>query len=443
MSVNENNIDQLFNEAAHAEKTPLFNEAYWSEMQGLLAMRAAKRKKIVVWFFAGTFVFSALIVALFLQNDSSNLERYISYNSTGNQWVKTAVESGAFAQIKKNTQLTPSRGEDQTTTDGKHAGNGSAKHSSYMKEQGEEQTANTTRASGSVLHRKGNLTNVKNPTSTASALNKQQNNTVKSGILDKNILAQRESNSKESTRKLNTTPTQKNLSNQQLAVSTLSVNTINQLKTPEIPSTLEKVMYPSAARFRLYAQLGGGLMENYATKSPLQSGVFNLAVGFEAKLHNLSIRTGLGSQLTTNADLVVSKRTKSQTFGVEEYQSDLSYQQLVDIYIPIELGYQLHSVTFGIGLQENYLLTSKMKASYYADHLLTHSESLKGFTDGLQRFTTLGYLWVSYRFSPLFSVGAKMGTNLTTRIKEGEYFNNSLAPNPLYGQLTLRFDFMK
>ncbi|HEU0227716.1 MAG TPA: hypothetical protein VFQ86_08260, partial [Arachidicoccus soli] len=60
-----------------------------------------------------------------------------------------------------------------------------------------------------------------------------------------------------------------------------------------------------------------------------------------------------------------------------------------------------------------------------------------------RKFTTLGYVWMEYHFSPVFSLGAKLGTNLTSRIKKGEYFNNSVLTNSLFGQLTLRFDLLK
>jgi hypothetical protein len=184
-------------------------------------------------------------------------------------------------------------------------------------------------------------------------------------------------------------------------------------------------------------------MENYKTSRPFESGLFNLAFKAFYNKSNLILSSGLGLQVSTNSDLVVSQRAKFYGFGVVNYQTDLSYQNMYDIYIPVEIGYKHGKTSFGMGLQANYLINTTMLMQKYEDLELISSENISGFSNGLNKFSTQGYVWMSHQIGDHFSAGFKLGTSFSNRIKEGDYFNESATTNPVFGQVSLRYNIFK
>jgi hypothetical protein len=168
-----------------------------------------------------------------------------------------------------------------------------------------------------------------------------------------------------------------------------------------------------------------------------------LSLNLEYQKEQVLIRSGIGFQATSNADLVVSERAKVYGFGITTHQNNLSYQSLYDLYIPIELGYTLNNTSFGFGAQVNYLLGTTMNYESLENKVIVDEYKIKGFSEGLNTLTAQGYVWLEQKLTDRFAAGVKVGTNLNSRIKEGKYFNESATTNPLYGQLTLRYNIIK
>src|SRR5690554_7796996 len=99
-------------------------------------------------------------------------------------------------------------------------------------------------------------------------------------------------------------------------------------------------------------------MENYKTSRPYESGLIDLSLNLEGNFNGIILRTGVGAQHTSNADLILSKKAKVYGFGVTRHQRDLSYQSLFDLYIPLEFGYRINATSFGVGVQANYLINT-------------------------------------------------------------------------------------
>lgn len=432
MKLDDKHIDQLFNDAAQKEKAPAYSSSYWEEMSGIIQARTARKKRLLAWIFIGTGACLLFITSLVLLNQQTTSVRYAQ-----NSIDSTSLKVSKVAPNKSNSMNSAL----VKSTSINEAANGMSRNVDRTKEAMNPSKENS---SSSTLHT-NEITQVNKTTHGRTSVPVKENSTLNTATMA-NKNNPNNASSQTNVPSAASNPNTASVKNRQdvFRLTLLTPRIVEHISTTNNGDmVLKKLNYSSGVRYRLYANLGGGLMENYKTKSPFQSGSFDLKLGFETEIHNLLIRTGIGSQVTTNADLIVSKRTKVETFKVVEYQSDLSYQRMIDLYVPVELGYNLKKVSFGVGVQENYLLTSKMEASYYTDHVLTGTKNLYGNTDGLHRFSTQGYVWAEYRISPLFSVGAKVGTSLTTRIKEGKYFNHSASTNPLYGQLTLRFDFLK
>ena len=74
---------------------------------------------------------------------------------------------------------------------------------------------------------------------------------------------------------------------------------------------------------------------------------------------------------------------------------------------------------------------------------LVKTENIQGYSNGLNKISGQGYLWLTHQLSPRFSAGVKIGTNFTNRIKEGDYFNESATTNPVFGQVSLQYNIFK
>src|SRR5690625_7932945 len=89
MNINNKNIDQIFKDAAHAEKAPEYNPVYWEEMSAILDAKDAKRKRFVYWTISGASVFVLLLSILFTVN------------------YKDVKETAALNEIRKVEQSLP------------------------------------------------------------------------------------------------------------------------------------------------------------------------------------------------------------------------------------------------------------------------------------------------------------------------------------------------
>jgi hypothetical protein len=220
-----------------------------------------------------------------------------------------------------------------------------------------------------------------------------------------------------------------------------AVSSIHQKDPRELFES--SIQYKPRPSLIIYGKVSGGLMENYKTSKPYGSGLVDISLNLEMNFDGLLLRTGIGAQHTSNADLIVSQRAKVYGFGVTNHQNDLSYQSLFDLYIPLELGYKINATSFGIGAQVNYLLSTGMDLNLYENQNLVNTQKYYGSTDGLNTFSTQGYVWMEHQFNSRFSIGLKIGTNISGRIKDDAYFNQSSTTNPIYGQVSLRFNIIQ
>ncbi len=434
MSEENKNIDQLFSDAAQNQKAPQYNPAYWEEMNAFLNARAAKRRTLILWTSFGVVLCLFLLSTLFVINAEQDTARVKYAQSTLDLNSSPVVSNSTVPQDK----IREGKGTNNTTLANKNAhsmqGNASNTSVQSFAEQDKERTADV----------KQNFTSKRSTAPTAPNLNSKADHATTNS---KNEIANTESD-------VDLSPSYKEsiISKNEVneAVDKQSVEEIDaalplkgiDLFAQNLPRDLVKVKHKSKIPLSLYARVGGGLMENYKTASPYESGLINLSLNIEARFNSILLRAGVGTQYTTHADLVVSQRAKVYGFGVRNQQNDLAYQDLLDIYVPLELGYQIKSTSFGIGVQANYLLTTSMNFNTYQDQVLTNSRKYYGNKNGLRSFSSQGYVWLEQRVLPRFSVGLKIGTNISGRIKDEKYFNRSATINPIYGQLIFRINIL-
>jgi len=424
MNLNDKNIDQVFRDAAQNSDAPRYDHSYWKEVNSILNNEDKRKRGFILWSVAGSIIAALLVSSLFIVNDkeadllvADNIDSSINQSKT---YSKKEASGKEFTSNQDFNKQVVSNENDKVKR---------------LKEQPSSININNN---DNKVER---FANTKKLNSTVSLLPNNEDELLESDV---NNIRTFENNSVENINSLKNSSSIKNNAdlNENIATETLLPRVV-KLEQSEVSGELVPFQLPMNNSINYYAKLSTGLMENYETSRPFQSGVFDLSLNIEYEKEQVLFRTGLGIQATSNADLVVSERAKVYGFGLTTHQNNLSYQSLYDIYIPVELGYSLNNTSFGFGMQMNYMLTTTMNYQSLENNIIVDEAKLKGFQEGLNALTAQGYIWLEQKLNDRFSAGVKVGTNLSSRIKEGRYFNESATTNPLYGQITLRYNLNK
>ncbi|RYM33362.1 hypothetical protein ERX46_10495 [Brumimicrobium glaciale] len=451
MSEENKNIDQLFSDAAHTESAPQYDSAYWAEMNSMLNAKDSKKRAFIFWALGGSAAFAVLFLSLFTLNMDNSIEK--------ERYVREEMNLNIYNEnLLANRISTVERDENSNQT---------SQGATNEIENAELSLANSNNTKRNQINSNLESQNNVGENQNTSRINKNQikNNSFKNNS-NLAVIGSNKSHSSDSRIKNNQVNGNSEASVKANNSSNINTEISNSRKANakkghdiilNLPFTRAYTLTQNAKndialsdseikerpKYSLYTKMSGGLMENYKTSRPYESGLFDLSLNLEVDMNNVLFRTGLGTQLTSNADLIVSQRKEINDIIVVKLQKDLSYQSLIDIYIPLELGYQLNNTSFGVGAQVNYLLTTSMELNNYENKLLVNTEKQFGNRDGLNSFSTQGYIWIEQRFSPMISLGLKTGTNISGRIKDGAYFNESATTNPIYGQLSLKVNLIK
>jgi hypothetical protein len=398
MSLEDKNIDQLFRDAAANSKAPEYDSEYWDEVSAILDKEQPQKRMLMWWTFGGAAITTALLILLFVSNDTAFSE-------------KRYTKSNAY-EIKPE-QVTINHDQPANSAISPHSV--STVHDSPTEVIPVMDEGNSTRSNGSDER---------------NYISKSNTNLTEPSLLETNSVDL----SKERAISETSIKARKAV-NPEMLMSSLPVK-VHELVCKV--NTTHKLIDRSSP-FRLIAQVDLGVMENYETARPLQSGLASLSIKAELEKSNLIFRSGVGLEISSNADLIVSKRAQFYSFGLSNIQTDLSYQNMLELFIPLEFGYHHYKTRFGIGLQANYLINTTMEMNVYEGNDLISSERFTGYNNGLNLLSGQGYLWVNHQFTSKLAVGAKIGTNLTKRFNDIAYFNESAATNPIFGQLSLNY----
>src|SRR5690554_2202721 len=426
MNAQDNNLDQIFRDAAQSQKAPLYDDAYWAEMNAMLDARSKKKKGFIYWTLGGTAAAIGLLILLFGINNQKATALY-TQNELQNKQIERIAESTTNTANTENTA--------KETVKTKNTNSQTKKNSNNA----------TVKTERSTYNLKGNQNSQASTATNTVHTNSKSNKNIIQGEneeIGKNVVGKENlENKKDAELYIQEDKTEEIALSEIEMLPIIERSLVEQYGTERLRFIDHK--YNPATRINLYAKLSGGVMENYKTSRPFESGLVDFSINAEINIKNLLVRSGLGIQMTSNADLIVSQRAKVYDFGATDIQNDLSYQTLYDLYLPVEFGYKYKSTSFGIGIQINYLMSTKMDLNRYENTNLVTTEKLYGNTNGLNRFSTQGYLWLEHGITNRFSLGLKVGTNISGRIKEGKYFNNSATTNPIYGQISLRYNLLK
>jgi hypothetical protein len=419
MNLSDKNIDQLFRDGAQNSNAPRYDHAYWNEIKATLNAEDKRKRGFILWSVAGSFVATLLVVSLFYINGEETKILLADSNDSSIEYTKNK-------DLKSNQgKLFSSSDNDTEKTNSNTPLEEKAKYISSSKSfEGTVVSGNVQKTSGSSVT---NLTADSEFQEDNDYHSNEETNYTSSEIERLEEQQEIKSHFKQES---------------ELVINSLTIRKI-ELREVDVETSLVPFDLKDRNNLTFYTKLSAGLMENYETSRPFESGVFDLSLNTEFQKGQVLFRAGIGFQMTSNADLVVSERAKVYGFGLTTHQNNLSYQSLYDIYVPLEIGYSLNNTSFGFGAQLNYMIGTTMNYESMTNDIVVDKTKLKGFKEGLNSFTAQGFVWLEQKVSNRFVAGIKVGTNLNSRIKEGRYFNESSTTNPLYGQLTLRYNLNK
>lgn len=431
MNLNDKNIDQLFRKSAENIKAPEYNDSYWEEMDQLINTDASRRKKLMIWSFFGTLGSAFIVLLLFINLDLStdensnissiqpNSELPLTKEKTKKKKEHTIQSDSSDKNIqtvisesnihKKNTQSFD-KNDIKTNSDSEHTSKTSTNNSS-----------------------KNSFTKTEmNPTSLTSSSNKKRNRSHKvESDKKKSDLITRSNNEQLTTNiqvnKISTLP-----------IKLISFETGTNVENNIVP--LKNLM--NRWRISYHLEAAFGVSESYQsnTKSPWRTSLSGI-VQFE--YNQLVVNTGLGIQLETPANLQITERAKVYGFGLKNYENILNYKSFTQLYIPFEIGYKTNNSTFGMGGQFHSIVSTQMSLTSKVNQEITAQVDFNNQMAGLNRFSGNFYLWIDQQLTDNISAGVRVGSAIGTRIKDSHYFNTVTNEQPIFGQLTLKYQLFR
>lgn len=398
MSLNDKELDDFFRDAAQKIPVPAYSSAYWNEFESKLNSEQKKTIGSWAWFSAGSVVVAALCSLLFIGNNQKD------------NWVVKNDESTIYNKAGQNNYAL------QTTLNKK---------------------INITRTSfeeDSTLNEE-NLFQKKNHTRVTQNRTTNSNNTS-TNVVNKSIQLSNE----ELAKTISPLNTQKSSIYEDNHGDNLTVKKLNKTLTSTNATSLKNVLGKNKA-WRFYTQLNLGVSESYNTSGG-RSFTGDVSINTQRSFQKVVIRSGLGIAITTNSDISFYDRTKVYGFSSNLYTRQLSYGNLYEVYIPLELGGQLKGYTFGAGLKTNYLLGTSLDFSSFENEEVVLDESYRNIREGLDDFSFSGYIFVDKVLTERIYLGAKIGSMLTDRFsKENTFEARDYHKNSLFGQVYLKVNF--
>lgn len=394
MSLTDKNIDKVFQDAAMHSKAPEYKDAYWNEFESILNAEQKKKGALWIWFSAGTLAFVLLSSLLFVNNNKAQLASLKTNKTNDFNEVKTEKthHSSTYTKSEFKTSSKELKSEIQAVN-----------HIKTQKSSNNLIVANifevVKQAHSTNSFTNGSFTAGKNITETSE-----------NELLDKEI---------------------ENLNIKKEALQIGSEKTL-------LP--VQKIK--SKKGWSFYTQLNAGISEAYNENILDRSLTADISLNVAHKFEKLVLRSGLGLAATTNSAIAFSDRSKVYGYSSNSYTHNIVYDNLYELYVPLEIGIELKGYTFGAGLKANYLVGTSLHFTSLEDDQLVIDENYKNIEAGLNKLSYSGHVFVDKTLTNHISLGAKVGTLLTDRYaKENVFEFGENRKNPLFGQLYLKYNF--
>lgn len=185
-------------------------------------------------------------------------------------------------------------------------------------------------------------------------------------------------------------------------------------------------------------EIGAGKSQSYAENTILPT-TYNLILRTKYAFQNVEFSSGIGLQIENNTNLLVSKRAQVYGFGVTNYEQTINYQTLLHLTIPIQASYSRNNLKYGVGMQLRMLSSSKLDFENKTNGITTESGNLSGITTGLNRINFDSYLFCERKLNERMNLGVKLSKQLTSTIRNENYFNNLVNQKSINASVYLTF----
>lgn len=419
MNLNDENIDQLFRKSAENVKAPEYSDAYWAEMNQMIDAEEKNRKRLMIWTFFGTIGAALVALLLFFNNETTNLNSSYQISENSNPAQNEASDaitnhSSASADFSQK-KIDPN--QDLTSIDGNSKTLNKIEVEKYSPK----------------IDKKASKTN--------KTFNLSSNNSNKTEGFDKVINQKTKNNSKKvlvNAKNKTFISTESNIAIQKLPAKLIGFETSSETEENLIPpkniSNQLHVSYHAEAAF--------GVSESYQnnTTSPWRFSVSGLA---RLEYGQLVVNTGIGVQVESPANLQVTERAKVYGFGLKNYENTLNYKSFTQVFIPLEVGFKSNNSTFGVGGQFHSIVGTRMSLTSKVNQEITAKKDFNNQMAGLNRFSGNFYLFIDQQLTDKISAGVRVGSAIGSRIADSHYFNSVTNDQPIFGQITLKYQLFK
>ncbi|MGB0933302.1 MAG: hypothetical protein ACPGU5_03410 [Lishizhenia sp.] len=393
MNLTDKNLDNRFKDAATRSKSPEYKEDYWNEFESILNAEQKKKGGLWIWFSAGTVIFTLLSSLLFTGSDSVHfaaIEKSSTLGQKKSQHFSSEKQTNT-SSIKNNF----SSQNKTATLEKMHS------KSTLIKNSVEQNGLNLAPSSSSELLKNSESYNANNPKKESVKTTKEVTEILPIHTQDLPVIS-------------------KQLKNKQLV-------------DPKIKSK---------KGWNIYSQLNLGIAEAYNTNILGRSYTTDVSLNVEHKFETLVLRTGLGIAATTNSAIAYTDRSKVYGYSSNTYSHHIVFDNLYEVYVPLELGVEVKGYSFGAGLSARYLLSNTLHFTSTENNQIVINEDYQNIREGLNDFSLSGHVFVDKALTSQISVGAKAGTLLTDRYsKENVFEFGENRKNPLFGQLYIKLNF--
>jgi hypothetical protein len=409
MSWTDNEIDELFSEAANEQQFE-FKSEYFKDIEKQLPVNRSFKPSIW-WLTGGLFIvmFSGLGISEFTENGFSGSTVDIKLNNSAEKGiVHSSILEAPINVLAKNPETTFSVNPTFQTAP-------------------EEKTVSVTTSEDqiepssqeSILTDIDVLENVRTVTGNTeqSASNEKDAIVLKFATIELAVIVHKEKTA------------------------------INELLITELTSTQKAVPELIAAntfaaksnRLKFYAELAGGMEQGWANNESGNSinGSVSGRFGVVLPVSRFTLSAGLGIEAKKLNDLQIKERTKIYNFGYSTYDHIYKFSSIYSLHAPISLSYLIKRHSFALGIDPSVNLFTRLNRSEMLDDVQVVDRS--GVSD-VSMFNKIGLsanVGYCYSVNENLQIGLRMNMQLIQPISSDRFYGSSVR-KPIEGQVFIR-----
>lgn len=412
MSYTDDEIDKLFKEAGLNQKTPVFQDSFFDEVEALLPQK--RNKKGIIWIFGS---FLALIVGIgtFVGFNYSKIQI-----SKSNSISKTNVKTKEIAS-NLNTSTNASTLNNSIV----YSKPNSSKAKSFaLKGKNDIQKSKNNRTFNNKKHIAENKFNESelnlNPIAETTRLTEIENSLLP-------VIKLNNEN--------------KNESEFEFSLENLTPHDFSL--DQNLGDLMANPFLSKSSRYNLTVTLASGFSENFITNVPaIGSPVFvnSLGADLSYKIRSYKLSAGLNYSNYQTHDLNLNRSSKVYGFEVAKYNQTIDYKWISTLQLPISIEKEFGNHSLSFGIDPSLVLGSCVNFTKYENDLVLDDSRYYANMIGLKRFYLGAHISYDLKLLKDYSFGIKISNQLINPMDMSK-FEGSSNKNPFQAQITIKKHF--